>query len=507
MPEKVYWFPSQEGTYPTPAGNVRVKIYHSAESGSNTDIGMSLRIIGKIKYPLASSIKDQKLTLASTSLVFYNENNIFETILDVSKREEIFVDIDLDGMIIFHGRAQWDFIKKTEYEINEVGEFVYKKIELPFEDKISFLAQKTMSDIAFTDGSVADLLRAMADLLNLDDGLFFNYYVTEGMGNTYGLVDTSNPNYDWFRIHSIDSDANLMDVLKALCFGFAYIAFSYGGEFIFFPIGGAQTTEYGANDISSISDITINIQNKYVWIHASKLWQLKEYSTQIVVGEVDALHEKEYGTHSNDAKNNFELDITSLMTSIYIPAPDTGLTSYPADVPDDSDYTFVSYILGGFHTHLLESGMWFRADYNVGQGQYELFSIVTDAPSDTMITFFDVREVPSLYKYFSILRYDPNYDFHKLYKISKIVDKTAELYDDFFQDDDSVTIKVKNRHIPRNDVLINGLTYKVESCEFDIMTNLTSLTVLTRNTAALEAYFDDIGGIYTDELGEEYTSE
>lgn len=422
MPTANFHFPAQSGTYDSPVGQVYIKIYYEDDANSNTDSNVKLHRLGKMRFPFEVDPAQQKFRLSDFTLSFFNDNDFFETsgVLNEAKRDITYMLIEIDGVTKWHGRLILSSTKKKGY-YKQGSSYTYSLITLKFEDKMSILKRLTLNDIAYWDGmTVYGLLEYIGYEYNVSLNVDSDYYIEESNGRRYSIVS----GYDGqFKITGLDTNLDLLTVLKKLCLSFGFRAFTWDDQLNFVPLSGMGAVSLSDYDVFRFEGKVDYDNIVYVKISSPINWA---YTPASVFGlTTDEVNE--YGRLNEDENRNFIYDASDVLSNVYIELSDSD-KYFPdslGDYPTSASNTYIIYSAGGLYgTRFVESGMLLDIAPE---------SIITDCPLDTKMEFYDNGDRT----YEDLFRVDRWADAgatgqKKLYKVHKLSQKTGAIYNAYF---------------------------------------------------------------------------
>jgi len=461
-----------------------MKIYYADASTSSVNLDAEIEVIKPIKYQMEIDPGNQKFRFGRADVVFWNKNDVFETsgVLNSAKKDETFCQILIDGVVFFDGRLLWDQIKKEDWFLDTT--LKYRKITLPFEDKLSFLFQKTLADATYTDGMLVEtLLNNAAAVLGLTSDINTAYVITEQRGASYGI--TLSFNTDQLRIWGLNSTDNLMTTIKALALALGHFVYTQDNKFVFVQRDQRSSALLSTDNIIKIEKVRDRSPFDSIEVKATKNW--RDDLTTIPAGfPTINTHDKILGTvNAAQSRRNYVLDATGVLNLLYIPTPGTGTNEFvPITAANPTsfiaDYS-IEYWDGGapsgrfyLATEYAESGMWVH--YN----NLSVYSVILDVPSAKQIDFFDVGNIVNTGQTFQVRRHDklsPDNNYLKLWKVEKCVQKTADILNIWFRTGDPLKIWYNGLWKIENTFSLDGTIYAVGAADYDLRKNTTKMEV------------------------------
>lgn len=489
MADQNYWFPSQAGSYDTPAGAIRFKIhYDDGGAASNTDTGADILDIGKLLFPIGDNPSGAEVQLPEWSIQIFNTGDVFESeaILDDDYDTATFITLYLDGSQIWKGIIDFQAIEKSDYYYD--SGLKYREVKIRAYDCIMYY---WLNDIAvdavsgYADGmELEDLLAAIADALGFGSsnfGIDPNIEITSESGIAYGLdLD--------FRIGNVPSTLQVSTLLAHIMAGFGCYIYNITDDMFIT----ARNDYNGTTALTIANVIQMSLIENVNRIKLVSLSGAKDWSRYTDAGEVT------YALTSGDDTSPDQVAINGLdaLGYIYIITggdndfnPPTGV--YAAAGSNSETYINVAVQLpdNADADKRTQSGMIMCLNYDFSSppGTYEKRTPVEAfdddgsgvyyADVDQMILpgdYWEINRVPVLISDYSTRE-------NRIFKIYQILQYGADILAAFFNYKTGVDLVIYgvssylNLH---NRFELDGSYYRVTSARYDFAANTTHLKLI-----------------------------
>lgn len=481
--DRIFWFPSQTGSIPSQAGDIRIKIwYNDAGLGSPSNTNMSdcgIIKIGAIDFPFnitpSGTVADAEYRHASCEIVLENArydatNNYFEqySVLNSTYALETFVAIYKDGSEYWRGVIDFPQTKRFDYYLD--GSTVkYRKVKLKLLDALYYLWSHDvdLSDVSYSDDIVIKTLIgnicSEVGYGSTDYDLDANLKITEYSGTEHQIWD--------MKIRGQTAGDQVSDWLKEFAVATGTYFFSLNGKINFVFLGNTGTAvALSTDDIKEKMERAENANTiEYVFYEADMNYG-SAFMPAVYSGYAEAI-EKTSGTESQDTTRNFSHDAVAILGFVF-EGGTQGNYGSPPDTADSSTPTSLTLASGGFQTAGVESGDLVSIEYSSGvytdHANYNRNSIVEDVPSETQVHFHSVVGSPS-----NNIFLITNYYNNRRRKTQKFAELIGQGYIDYFLTSPDI-LKVPLAGLSTyddwsNKYTLGGNSYKIKAAKIDLM--------------------------------------
>ena len=441
MEDENFWFPSKTGGYTTAAGSVRINIHYDKNAANETNIGCELLKLSALDMPFEINPSANTFRFPAITFTFYNQeydssNNFFEqySILNETYKNELFVDVYIDGAIIWQGIVDFAKIKKSDYYIDG-SDLKYRKISIKCYDRLAYFWFNPVLDL--DDASYADdtllktIIQNILAEINISSGnIIFdsNISIDEPHGSSYNIDD--------FKIRYFSGSELLKDFLKDFMLAFAIWIYSWNGKYYIVHRNGGSTTTVDADDVMTVRKIENANPIEYIKVEDTFNWGIR--ATSLTLAICDSLTEdKDYGDSDVVSAKQFVIDVSNFLDRVYIEYPGAagiypvGLgpatDASPSTLEDDAQGNPPDYISEDIETgHVLV--------FEEVTTYTSIRVSITDI-STFEVTFTDIEKTPGVggdYEYTIIRNPGATGQEDEIYKIYLLLLLTAAVYNDFF---------------------------------------------------------------------------
>ncbi len=430
MADQNYWFPNESGDpYDLPSGDtMKFCIYYDDGGGaSDTDTDAMLHKLKPLDMPFEITPSSAAMRFASMGMVFHNTDDVFEDedILNETYKDDTYIDVYLNGSIIWRGMIDFKKIKKTKWYLDDAGDLIYPYVEIKAIDVLSYFwtHSGTLSGAGASTqdelDTVMEAVFAVIDYSPSDIVLDTNFEIDEDCGTSY----------TWDTLYLLFSGGQQISVfLKDIIIKLGVFIYNWNGKmYVVLRNGGTEQTITNANLLEGMK-VKENLNPIEFTKVAADLSTIDEFSFpgNITAGPIS--YEEESGTESDDSNKNIDIDATGILDEIFSIATGTAnsgnlITAVPPDTGGTTSLTDVSET---FLTDLYESGDIF--EYRDGTW---LSTLLESVPAETQITWYDVSRAIGDNEDYALYRgYDGTRRWR--YKIMKMVELVESVYADYF---------------------------------------------------------------------------
>jgi len=472
------YIPSSTGSYKTPAGEIRLRIYYEGSGSGDTDFDSPAWFESNLKYDFSLK-SDGTITLSNITLGFYNKDNIWEThggsgvFAQATDYNKIFLDVIVDDDIFWSGVIDYLNVKKNEYRY-ESGVLTYNEIKIPWNDKVKMLETVTCGEAGIATGdSVSTILASMASELDFGatDYTYENFTFDEISGRRFGVRSAMPQNS--LKVDNIDSSESCMTLLKRLSLGFGFMVYNYRDTLRIQDRDSSTFSALNAETHGYVIDvIEKKLPSKYVAVKGTKDWSVYNQ----VGGAYDLnlpsdTRRFSVGTESTNQSQNFVLDLTTALENIYYDAYSSGQeytpgaaedgftaedpATRPGEIKINNPALGIGYSDSGWEA---ESGMLAQINLKAGtDNKFRFFSVLTHWESEASVFYIlangksasDVIEsedyITRIYR-----KTDSGQDLNiaKLYKIYPCLKTVCAIYAKALLGEKTLRVKQHNfRHV------------------------------------------------------------
>lgn len=492
------YIPSSTDAYNSPYGDIRLKLYYETSGATVSEtFDAPFEFASNLTYEFRQIPDSGKVQLSSVKIRFFNKDNIFETHASGSIWDhaddvhEIFCDIILDGSIKWSGVV--DYINMTKSRFYVDGTLKYKYIEIPFVDKLRVLERYSLADAGISDGdyiaNVFFLLQSQAGLSGVDS-TYVGFTFTEVNGTTYSLTGrTGTP--PGLKLEVLDTSENCMELLKKIARGFGLVFFNYSNALVIQARNnGSFTALDAAADDLPIKKIEKRYPLTYLAVKATQDWtKLYDYTPGGTSPNLNLRQDTrrfETGTVNPNTSQNMVLDVTEILSRIYVDAPSSGDSrvgqTFPNTITEPSDrpgeLKIVPDTAKDYSALDVESGM--LVVYNYGTGADGVWSVLTRWTDGTghiyMLAFNHTAAFVIKNKFFQVVRHSISGvpEYARLYKIYGCLETLCEVLGEGLLGTQSMEYKTRDFIHPYSNFSYDSVNYFLGKVQYNFRDGVTT---------------------------------
>lgn len=471
MAVKEWWFPSSTGNWKSPGGDYRIRIWYNDSSSYSKDMLSGIKRLADLHIPLENDPSGQQFRHAYLKIELENHNDEFETesLLNVSKKNETFIDLYRNGTLFWTGLLDWRRVEKKDWHFVG-GVPKYREVSMYFVDRLAYFWKndKTLADISYDKNTpINELFINLKDLISINNLNFDSNLEIVEWENISGVGDKKYKIRDLY-INRQDSNMLISEWLKNLIVAIGAFAYTLH-DTLYVTRRNMGSIQAILNDDVLRLDVVQNPRTiQYVKVSATLDMNkdTTEFHEYFLIPTITVINENhEQGTPSQDGSKDVVIDATGILDEIHSQWSSTYLFG-----PFTADNLTANALFDSGQTFLynnVESGDGIDMDFS--GSNYLKHSMIRKMSDQENLFFQDIGSAPGNFQYRIERGAGPADDvsIKRRYKIYLLTLLAKDIYADYFLTTDEITrVRLKDIATHQNIHLrydLNSLNHRVKN--------------------------------------------